>query len=122
MLTINLRNIFNLRMIEKPQAWMLKAGIQQNSARRLLNNEQQHIRFDDLEALCLGLNCSPTDLFIWQPDSKAEDIPGHPLQAIRSDKLLPDVLSQLKNSSLDELKLVNDFLEKLREEKKAATN
>lgn len=118
MLTINLRNIFNLRGIEKPQAWMIKSGIQQNSARRLLNNEQQHIRFDDLEALSLGLNCSISELFIWQPDSKAADLPGHPLQAIRSDKLLPDVLAQLKTSSLDELKLVNDFLTKLREEKK----
>jgi len=117
MINNNLQNIFVLRNISKPRVWMIKAGINAQTADRLLKNEQRHIKFDDIEKLCLGLNCAPGDLFIWQPDSEADNLPDHPLQAIRSDKMLPDVMSQLNNSSINELKIVSDFLAKLREGK-----
>lgn len=117
MLTTNLQNIFYLRGIEKPRAWMIKHGINPQTAVRLLNNEHLHLKFSDIEKLCLGLNCAPTDLFQWQPDSKEQDLPGHPLQAIRSDRVLPDVVSKLKTATFDELKLMDELLAKIREQK-----
>jgi len=117
MLNNNLLSLIKLRNIQKPRAWLIKQGINSQTADRLLKNEQRHIRFDDMERICLGLNCSPTDVFIWQPDNEADNIPNHPLQAIRSDKILPDVMAQLNNSTLDELKQVSDFIEKMREGK-----
>lgn len=117
MLDINLRTIFRLRNIEKPRQWLVKQGITPQNADRLLSNEQKHIKFTDLERICLGLKCSPTDLFIWQPDSEADNIPGHPLQAIRPENTVPDVISKLQDSPLNELRLVDDFIKKLREGK-----
>lgn len=117
MLTTNLPNLFYLRGIEKPRAWMIKQGINPQTAVRLLNNEHQHLKFSDIEKLCLGLNCAPTDLFQWQPDTTEQDLPGHPLQAIRSNRVLPDVISKLKSASLDELKLMDELLAKWREGK-----
>ncbi|MGE0638164.1 MAG: helix-turn-helix domain-containing protein [Bacteroidia bacterium] len=117
MINTNLPSLFTLRNIQKPRAWMIKHGINANSADRLLRNEQRHLKFDDVEKLCLGLNCSPSDLFIWQPDSEADDIPNHPLQAIRSNKTLPDVMEQLNHSTIDELKIIADFMARLKEER-----
>lgn len=117
MINTNLHSIFALRNIQKPRTWMIKNGISANTADRLLRNEQRHLKFDDVEKLCLGLNCSPSDLFIWQPDSEADNIPNHPLQAIRSNKTLPDVMEELNRSTIDELKIVADFMAKLKEER-----
>lgn len=118
MINNNLQNLFIVRNIDKPRAWMIKHGISPQIADRLLKNEQRHLKYDDIEKLCLGLNCSPDDLFIWQPDTKADDLPEHPLQGIRSDRPLPDLAVQLSNSTIDELKIVSDFITKLREERK----
>jgi DNA-binding Xre family transcriptional regulator len=96
---------------------MIKNGISANTTDRLLRNEQRHLKFDDIEKLCLGLNCSPSELFIWQPDSEADNIPNHPLQAIRSNKTLPDVMEELNRSTIDELKIIADFMAKLKEER-----
>lgn len=117
MLDINLKNVFKLRNIEKPRRWLVKQGITPQNADRLLSNEQKHIKFSDLERICLGLKCSPTDLFIWQPDTEADNIPGHPLQAIRPENTVPDVIGKLQDSPLDELRLVDEFIKKLREGK-----
>ncbi len=117
MINTNLKNLFNVRNIQKPRAWLIKRGLSPQIADRLLRNEQRHIKFDDLEQICLGLNCAPTDVFIWQPDSEADNLPDHPLQAIRSDKLLPDVMAQLNNSTIEELKQVSDYIQKMREGK-----
>jgi DNA-binding Xre family transcriptional regulator len=117
MLTTKLSTLFKLRGIEKPRLWLVKQGINPQTATRLLNNQQAHLKFAEIEKICLGLNCAPTDLFQWQPDSEAQNIPGHPLQAIRSDLLLPDVVSRLKSATLDELKLVDELLAKVKEER-----
>ncbi len=117
MINNNLQNVFKIRNINKPISWMINKGISPQNAKRLMANEQRHIKYDDIEKLCLGLNCQPSDLFIWQPDNEAADIPNHPLQAIRSDKMLPDVMAQLNNSSLDDLKIVSEFLERLKTER-----
>ncbi len=119
MINNNLKNLFNLRNISNARLWMINNGISPQNASRLLKNEQRHIKYDDIEKLCLGLNCQPSDLFIWQPDNEAADIPNHPLQAIRSDKMLPDVMTQLNNSSLDDLKIVSEFLDRLKKERQA---
>lgn len=118
MIANNIKNLLYLRQIEKPRAWMIDKRISPKNADKLLSNEQRHIKFDDIEKLCLHLNCSPAELFIWQPDTEADNIPGHPLQAIRSDKAMPDVLSKLKFASLDELKKVDEFLQWSREKEK----
>jgi len=118
MLANNIKNLLQLRQVEKPRQWLLDKGLSARTVTRLLQNEQRHIKFDDIEKLCLGLNCSPAELFVWQPDSEADDIAGHPLQAIRSDKAMPDVLSKLKFASLDELKKVDEFLQWSREKEK----
>lgn len=117
MITSNLRNLFAVRNIQKPRAWLIKQGITPQVADRLLRNDQRHLRFDDIEKICLGLNCAPTDIFIWEPDSPAQDIPNHPLQAIRSNRILPDIVNQLNSTSLEELKLVSDYISKLKEGK-----
>ncbi len=36
--------------------------------RRMLNNETQSIRYDNLEALCQLLECTPNDLFEFVED------------------------------------------------------
>lgn len=117
MININLLQLFSIRNISKPRAWMIKNEINPQVANRLLKSEQRHIKFDDLEKLCLGLNCAPSDLFIWQPDSEADNLAHHPLQAIRSEKMMPDITYELNNSTIDELRIVAEFIAKLKEER-----
>lgn len=41
---------------------------------RLVNNETRSIRYENIEKLCIILNCSPSDLFEIQPDDPSNHV------------------------------------------------
>ena len=48
----------------KTKYWLFKQmGMSYQNLNRMLNNQTQSIRYDNLEALCQLLECTPNDLF-----------------------------------------------------------
>lgn len=68
MLSLNLTPIFELRGIEKPYTFLVKAGLSPHSATTILNKRTRIFRLDHIELLCNVLVCEPNDLLEWTPN------------------------------------------------------
>ena len=75
----------------------------------------QKIDVNDLERICLKLNCTPNDLFEWTPSKPENDIDGHALQSIRRKDAavgLVKLVQGLPVEQMDEIEKM--ILEKVR--------
>src|SRR6266581_5042446 len=104
MIALNIFQLCRLRGIKNPLTTLRKAGISQKVAFKYLKGEKHTLVIKHIEILCKLLNCAPNELFTWQPDSKADDIPTHLLQVIHQ-KALPDVHQRLNSMKVDELRV-----------------
>ena len=49
--------------------WLYKQmGMSYQNFSRMVNNETKSIKYANLEALCIILECTPSDLFDYRPD------------------------------------------------------
>ena len=49
----------------KSKYWLYKQlGMSYQNFNRMVNNQTKSIRYDNIEAMCLLLNCTPTELFL----------------------------------------------------------
>lgn len=57
-----------LRILEKQgrtKYWLYKQlGMSYQNFNRMVNNETKSIRYENIETMCLLLNCTPNDLFV----------------------------------------------------------
>ena len=61
---MKLRVLEILKERGKTKYWLyMQLGLSYQNFNRLVNNETSAIKFDNLEALCQILNCTPNDLF-----------------------------------------------------------
>lgn len=111
MLTLNLTPIFRNRGIERPYAFLVKAGFTPHTANVLLNSKTRVFRLNHIEKLCLMLNCEPNDLLVWHPN-KDEIIPGdHPLTKLKQgEPMSVDLKTRLLNMPYSELKNLSSKL------------
>ncbi len=116
MLVLNLRNVLTGKGIDEPKAWLKKAGIADDTSKKLLNPKRKYISLEHLEIICYTGYLLPSDIFIWQPDSKNRDIANHPLQEIRSGQPMPDLNYINGKLSLKNIKKAEELMKKLYEE------
>ena len=61
-----------LRLLEangKTKYWLYKQlGMSWQNFSRMVNNETKSIRYENIEAICLLLNCTPNELFVFTDD------------------------------------------------------
>ena len=62
-IVLDLKNVLTARGITHPSAFLLKIGINVNSANKMLKGEAVQVNMKQLTTLCLNLNCTPNDLF-----------------------------------------------------------
>lgn len=49
----------------KSKYWLYKQlGMSYQNFSRMVNNQTKSIRYDNIEAMCLLLNCTPNELFV----------------------------------------------------------
>ena len=63
-----------LRLLEangKTKYWLYKQlGMSWQNFSRMVNNETKSIRYENIEAICLLLNCTPNELFVFTDDTE----------------------------------------------------
>ena len=63
-----------LRLLEangKTKYWLYKQlGMSWQNFSRMVNNETKSIRYENIEAMCLLLNCTPNELFVFTDDAE----------------------------------------------------
>ena len=61
-----------LRLLEeqgKTKYWLYKQlGMSYQNFSKMVNNQTKSIRYENIETMCLLLNCTPNDLFIMTED------------------------------------------------------
>ena len=63
MVKLNVINLLDER--GRTKYWLYKQlGMSYQNFNRMINNETKSIRYDNIETLCLLLECTPNDLFI----------------------------------------------------------
>ena len=107
MLSLNLTPIFQLRGIEKPYTFLVKAGLSQHSATTILNNKTRIFRLDHVELLCEVLVCEPNDLLEWTPDKGKIYSENNPLLKLKQQPTDATWLETFSTMSYKELKEVS---------------
>lgn len=86
MLYFNIKRVMQLRGIGEPYKMLIKNGFVPATARKLVKNELRRVDLDVIEKLCLALNCTPNDLFAWQPSSAQANPDAQALIKLKRDQ------------------------------------
>jgi DNA-binding Xre family transcriptional regulator len=62
-IVLHLKPILAARNILHPSAFLIKIGINNSTANKMLKGEAVQVNFRQLTTLCMTLNCTPNDLF-----------------------------------------------------------
>jgi DNA-binding Xre family transcriptional regulator len=62
-IVLNLKPVLAARNIMHPTAFLIKIGINNSTAGKMLKGEAVQLNFRQLTQLCMNLNCTPNDLF-----------------------------------------------------------
>ena len=104
---LNLKPILTARNIIHPTAFLIKMGINNATANKMLKGNAVQINFKQLTLLCVNLNCTPNDLFVVRDMQLAENHQLNKLRKMEDEIVNP--FEQFKNMSLDE---INRMIEK----------
>lgn len=110
MLKYNLEEIFKMRGIAKPYAYMLKAGISPFAASQIATGNTKSLNLKHVELLCKVLYCLPSDLLVWIPDEGSTLPDTHPLTKLKRSNTNAEVANALKTLPLEELRKVTKLI------------
>ena len=110
MITLNLKQIFHARGIDKGYSWMVKHGIAYHTANHILFKNPRSLRFDHIEILCKNLVCEPSDLFTYTPDNQRHLPDSHPLNKLIRDKEEDSLKQTISHLSYQELIEIKNFI------------
>lgn len=82
MLKLNIHSLLEQRGIKEPNAHLMKFGFTKHTASWLLTRNIKSLPIHSIEKLCLALNCTPSDLFIFQPQANEPVPENHPLKSL----------------------------------------
>lgn len=112
MLEFSIERVCTARGIAKPYRFLTQNGFAPTTATKLSKGEVEYLRLDYIEKICTLLNCQPNDLFQWSPNSRSEDRPEHPLQAVRKKDPV-DLTATLRQLPMDKIKEIESLLQNL---------
>ena len=101
-IVLDLKPILLARNILHPSAYLIKIGINNNTANKMLNGEAVLVSLRQLTTLCQNLNCTPNDLL----SLRQMDLPKtHALHALKTqtDATPPTISEWLKGKTLAEI-------------------
>ncbi len=116
MLYLNVSRVMNLRGIIKRFAYLHKNGFIRSTALSLANNQVWQIKLSQIEQLCLLLNCTPNDLFQWQPDEHQKVTENVALKVLIRDNSALVISQIVKDMPIEKLERVKDLLTQLKDE------
>lgn len=103
-IVLHITPILTARHIVRPFTFLLKIGINNNTANKMLKGEAVQINFRQLTSLCTNLNCTPNDLFALRNIDLPSNHQLHQLQLIDDKVLNPTTF--FEDKSLEEIKKI----------------
>ena len=99
---LDLKPTLLARNILHPSAYLIKIGINSNTANKMLKGKAVQVSFRQLTLLCENLNCTPNDLMVLRQMTLPENHALHALKT-QTDTLPTTVTEWLKGKSLTEI-------------------
>ena len=114
MLYFDIKRLLDLRGIENPYTFFIKNGFISQTATNLSNDRVGHVKPEQLEKLCLLLNCTPNDLFGGVADNDALVPENHALRTLAKPKTasFTQMVKDLPAEKLSQLESVINELKK----------
>jgi DNA-binding Xre family transcriptional regulator len=105
MLYLNIKRMMRLRGTENHYHLMLKLGFVPSTARAFLSGEIVLIKLEQLEKLCVALNCTPNDLLEWRPDASLNVSETHSMNSLKrsGEKDLPKLLNEIPSDKFEQI-------------------
>ena len=117
MLYLNVARVLNLRGITLHYySYLAKKGFGRSTASKLVTNQTWQIRYSLLEQLCLTLNCTPNDLFQWQPDEGQAITENTALKTLVRGEQEAAISQMVKDMPIEKLERAKELLAQLKEE------
>ena len=116
MLKFNPNRIMAIRGIDKMFGFLHKNGFAPSTANFMVKGLALSIKIDQIEKICTLLNCTPNDLFDWQPSTKNPLPENHALYALKRENPQGTNLKELlMNIPSDKLPEIENLLEGLKD-------
>lgn len=116
MLKQNIANLLKTRGIENASSYLVQRGMKYHTVNRLLTGKVDSLTYATIEQLCLHCNCSPDDLFVWQPGDMPAMADDHPLHKLKPKPELPSPVDRIKQLPVSKLQKLQEFMDKLEKE------
>ena len=104
-----------LRGVDDHYKMLLEIGFAPATVRRFLRNEHWRMDFENIEKLCLALNCTPNDLFEWRPKENLPHIEDKALLKLKRDAN-SDVSKMLGSLPIEKIEQIADIIQDLKDE------
>ncbi len=118
MLQLNLANVIKNKGYSHPNAFLIELGFSSTMASRILNNKRKSIFSADLERICVALNCTPNDLFIYMPPPRAGIEGTHALMSLRHEKNETSIMESLRELPNEKVKELQQIVSTMKKELK----
>jgi hypothetical protein len=115
MLILNVSRVIRLRGFDKTFSYLYNNGFSRSIANNILSKKASEIKIDQIERLCLVLNCTPSDLFEWQPAANQSVPENHALKTVIRDNE-PPITNIIKNVSIEKLEKLSRELNERKDE------
>ncbi len=113
MLQFRIRYLLDSKGIVNPYNFLIKNGFTPNVATRLIHDNQGQLKLSQVTKLCKLLKCTPDDMLKWvgtKDDNLSND---HPLLTLVRTDTPYNIIGDLHNLSLDQIKEVHQFINHL---------
>lgn len=105
MLKYNLKIMFWNRGLRYPQAALVRAGFNRQTASRIVAGRFKTLDAQQIEKLCIVFKCLPNDLFEFTPDENTPaDLPLNKLKKAEIPKHLLNITDELPYDKIPEFR------------------
>lgn len=112
MLYLNIKRVMSLRGVNNHYKMLLDLGFAPATARNFLSNAVWRITFENLEKLCLALNCTPNDLIEWLPPENQTNPDAQALIKMKRNRD-EDLSKLLKTLPIEKFEQIAEILQDL---------
>lgn len=116
MLKLSIASLLASRGIDNASRYLVENGLKYHTANRLLTGKTDSLTYASLEQLCLICNCTPNEVFVWQPDNEVAVPDDHPLQKLKAKDFVKNPVDRIKSLSLAKLEKLKGLLDELEKE------
>ncbi len=115
MIASNVLNLIEARGTPRRKAsgFLRGIGFNYDTAKAIVSGRLQQFTYYQIEILCINLHCTPSDLFIYQPERHHKLPTDHPLLRIKSGKPLPKLSKTIASMPLEHLNKLQEYADSL---------